>query len=75
MTENKKELGGKRKGAGRPKGSGMYGEPTQLIRVPVSLVQEVKDYILLKLLQRPITSSGIIVLNGLLKQLTNKQTQ
>ncbi len=54
MTENKKKRGGKRQGAGRPKNSGYYGEQTKSVRVPVSLVQDVKDYILLKLLQRPI---------------------
>lgn len=35
--------GGKREGAGRPKGTGPYGEPTVPIRVPVSLVERVME--------------------------------
>lgn len=34
--------GGKRDGAGRPQGSGKYGEPTKAIRVPQSLVSEIQ---------------------------------
>ena len=30
--------GGLRKGAGRPKGKGKYDEPTQVIRLPISLI-------------------------------------
>ena len=37
--------GGKRKGAGRPKGLGRYGESTKPIRIPVSRVEEVKAYL------------------------------
>ncbi|ARH01066.1 LexA family protein [Legionella micdadei] len=33
--------GGKRPGAGRPKGQGKYGEPTKSLRVPISRIQEV----------------------------------
>ena len=33
--------GGKREGAGRPYGSGRYGEPTVTIRVPVSALPAV----------------------------------
>lgn len=37
------QVGGIRKGAGRPKGSGKYqDEPTQVIRLPVSLVAAIK---------------------------------
>lgn len=35
--------GGKRVGAGRPKGQGRYGEPTRPLRVPESLVPDVQD--------------------------------
>ncbi|MDR3199441.1 MAG: DUF2281 domain-containing protein [Planctomycetaceae bacterium] len=35
-------------GVGRPKGSGKYGCPTKLIRVPAHLVQEVLDFALQK---------------------------
>lgn len=34
--------GGKRKGAGRKKGTGKFGEPTVLMRIPKSLVKVVK---------------------------------
>jgi DNA polymerase V len=35
--------GGAREGAGRPKGQGRYGEPTKIMRVPVSMMESVKD--------------------------------
>lgn len=37
--------GGKRKGAGRPKGSGKFGAPTKSIRVPEDMVVKVLDYV------------------------------
>ncbi|KTD17683.1 LexA family protein [Legionella jordanis] len=37
--------GGKRLGAGRPVGSNRYGEPTKTIRVPISRMAEIKEYI------------------------------
>ncbi len=37
--------GGKRLGAGRPEGSSQYGEATKTIRVPISRVEEIKDYL------------------------------
>lgn len=36
--------GGKREGAGRPKGQGKYGTSTKAIRVPEYLIDDVKDY-------------------------------
>ena len=36
--------GGRRYGAGRPKGQGKYGTATKAIRVPEYLVNDVKDY-------------------------------
>jgi len=36
--------GGKRMGAGRPKGSGKYSEPTKAIRIPESMVSQVMAY-------------------------------
>jgi len=33
--------GGKREGAGRPKGQGIFGEPTKVMRIPCSRVQDV----------------------------------
>lgn len=38
--------GGKRAGAGRPKGRNMYGEATERVRVPISMVEEVKQFAL-----------------------------
>ncbi len=43
VTENKK--GGARPGAGRPRGSGRYGEPTKVMRVPVSKVDAVRRFL------------------------------
>jgi DNA polymerase V len=37
--------GGKRGGAGRPKGSNKYGESTYPLRVPLSRIEEVKTYL------------------------------
>ena len=34
--------GGKRTGAGRKQGSGQYGEPTKVVRIPESRIEEVK---------------------------------
>lgn len=39
--DNTPPRGGKREGAGRPVGSGKYGEPTRAIRIPQSLVGSV----------------------------------
>jgi DNA polymerase V len=40
--------GGYRKGSGRPKGTGKYNETTKPIRVPESLIKEVRLFILEK---------------------------
>lgn len=37
--------GGKRAGAGRKKGSGLFGEPTAVMRVPQSRVDDVKQFL------------------------------
>ncbi|MDO4569470.1 MAG: translesion error-prone DNA polymerase V autoproteolytic subunit [Planctomycetia bacterium] len=37
--------GGKRKGAGRPKGTGKFGVPTKAIRVPESMVERIVGFI------------------------------
>ena len=37
--------GGARKGAGRPKGFGKYGEPTKPIRLPISLIPTITKFI------------------------------
>lgn len=41
--------GGKRAGAGRPKGTGKYGCATKAVRVPVGLVDDVHAYIMKKI--------------------------
>lgn len=45
--ENKKNntQGGKRIGAGRPKGGSLYGEPTKPIRVPLSKVTVIMEWL------------------------------
>lgn len=40
----KSKRGGKRPGAGRPKGTGKYGEPTRAVRVPERLVSDIKAW-------------------------------
>lgn len=40
-----KPHGGKRKGAGRPKGQGRFGEATRPIRIPLSLLGDVCRYV------------------------------
>ncbi|MBL0317847.1 MAG: translesion error-prone DNA polymerase V autoproteolytic subunit [Alphaproteobacteria bacterium] len=37
--------GGKRQGAGRPKGTGVFQEATVPMRIPQSLIQDVKSYV------------------------------
>lgn len=35
--------GGKRIGAGRPEGSGKFGEPTKAVRIPISAIETIKQ--------------------------------
>src|SRR6185503_2385085 len=51
--------GGKRDGAGRPKGQGKYGTATKAIRVPEYLVDEIKDYSLKKGYKIPFFNSSV----------------
>jgi DNA polymerase V len=46
--------GGARPGAGRPKGQGKFGEPTQPVRVPERLVEAVLRFVQLKGYQLPL---------------------
>lgn len=41
--------GGKRAGAGRPKGSGKYGCPTKAVRIPSHLAEDVHAFIVRKM--------------------------
>lgn len=52
-----KKHGGKRSGAGRPSGSGRYGEKTLPIRVPASLIDEVQELVNSKGLGIPFYSN------------------
>ena len=51
--------GGKRAGAGRPKGTGHYREATKAIRVPVSMVESIKKYAQSKGYQIPLYGSRV----------------
>lgn len=49
--------GGKRKGAGRPKGSGKFGELTKAVRLPVSKIRLIMEFLDRKGLCYPIYSN------------------
>jgi len=51
--------GGKRLGAGRPKGQGIYGTVTKAIRVPEHMVDDVKNYALQGGYKIPLFSSNV----------------
>lgn len=51
--------GGKRKGAGRPKGQGQYGESTRPVRLPESLIEPVLEFVKNKAYQLPLFSSKV----------------
>jgi DNA polymerase V len=51
--------GGIRKGAGRPKGLGPYGEATKPVRLPVSLIKSVLKFVVNKGFQLPLYSSKV----------------
>jgi len=55
MQQDKQARGGARLGAGRKKGSSVYGETTKAIRVPESMIPEVK----LMLSQRKLQSTEL----------------
>src|SRR5690349_8927085 len=54
--------GGKRKGAGRPKGQGKFGEETRPLRLPVSLIKSVLRFVESK--KNPIPLYGSKVAAG-----------
>lgn len=51
--------GGKRPGAGRPKGRNLYGEPTERLRVPASMVEEIKQFAITRGFKLPLYSSRV----------------
>ncbi len=46
--------GGRRQGAGRPKGTGKFGEATKAVRVPISMIEKIMGFIDRKGLTFPI---------------------
>jgi DNA polymerase V len=51
--------GGKRDGAGRPKGRNQWGEPTQPLRIPISQVETIKRFLQKGHIQCPLYSSRV----------------
>ncbi|MDB0031509.1 translesion error-prone DNA polymerase V autoproteolytic subunit [Opitutales bacterium] len=51
--------GGKREGAGRPKGSNHYGEKTRPVRIPVSQVDRILRFVKEKENQLPLYACGV----------------
>lgn len=51
--------GGKRTGAGRPKGRNQWGEPTQPLRIPVSQIASVKHFLAKGIQYCPLYSSRV----------------
>ncbi len=51
--------GGKRIGAGRPKGTGKFGEPTKAVRLPISMITQIMAFIERKGLAFPLYSSRV----------------
>lgn len=51
--------GGARKGAGRPKGGGIYGEPTVSVKIPASMVDAVKHFSITRGLTLPVYSGRV----------------
>lgn len=61
LVSNKKAKphGGKRLGAGRPKGSGKFGEVTERLRVPASMVDQVIKFVESKAFKLPLYSGTV----------------
>ena len=51
--------GGKRQGAGRPSGSGKFGETTKAIRVPESMIEDIKTFVLSKGYKLPVYGNKV----------------
>ena len=51
--------GGRREGAGRPKGQGPYGEATKPVRLPVSMVDRVLRFVQRKEAAIPLYACGV----------------
>ncbi len=59
MATVSKIHGGKRPGAGRPKGSGKFGEATERVRVPVSMVADVMQLVASRATKLPLYSCTV----------------
>lgn len=59
LVSNKKAHGGRRPGAGRPKGTGRFGEATERLRVPVSMVAEVMRFVESKAFKLPLYAGTV----------------
>jgi DNA polymerase V len=66
--------GGKRPGAGRPPGSGKYGEPTKAVRLPISLAEQVSD-ILEKWHARGKSPQVEVAIQGICQSVTDAHTR
>lgn len=51
--------GGRRKGAGRPKGTGKFGEATKAVRLPISMIDQIMGFIERKGLTYPLYSTKV----------------
>ena len=51
--------GGARKGAGRPKGQGKYGEQTKAVRIPISKVKYISEVVSKGLYEVPMYSNKV----------------
>ena len=51
--------GGKRKGAGRPKGTGKFGEPTKAVRLPITKIKMIMNFIERKGLCFPLYTNQV----------------
>jgi len=60
MSMKKSTHGGARSGAGRPKGSGKYKEPTKAIRVPEGSISYIKEF----LESYPNNAEGLTIVNS-----------
>lgn len=58
-TTKTKVHGGRRPGAGRPKGSGRFGEATERLRVPASMVAEVLKFVESKAFKLPLYACNV----------------
>ncbi|MFN7754785.1 MAG: LexA family protein [Holosporales bacterium] len=59
MSESVKKRGGRRPGAGRPHGTGIYGEKTKPLRIPLSLMDDVAKFVASKGYRLPLYTTHV----------------